>query len=104
MGDNVNSLPVSKEHSPKPGELEFMHNLFQPKNKVLIEQTVSPFKPALLGAFLFLILSLPFISKLVEKITNTKNTVYVKGILAIIFLILFFIGHNMLINKSDKTV
>ncbi len=92
-GDSIKDLPINKERSSTPGDLEIIYNLFQPKNIPVMKQVMSPFKTAALGSILFGIFSLPFISKLID--TFVKNPVYSKLILLVVFFIVFFIVQKM---------
>ncbi len=89
-GDDIRQLPVNKEKSPKPGDLELIYNLFQPKNKQAIAAVASPFKLAFVGAILFGILSLPIAGKLTEMCCK-GNPIMAKLALMVVFLTLFFL-------------
>lgn len=90
LGDKIDSLPINKEHIPKPNELEFAYRLFQPQNKELITQTVSVFLPAVGATILFALLSLPAVSTLIISMAK-GNSLYGRMILVAIFFIVFFI-------------
>ena len=88
-GDNIINLPVNKKSSPKPEELEFMYNLFQPKNKQVIKATISPFKSLLLITIffaLFVFFNVPIIN-LAEKL---GGKIIGKLIIIIIFFFIAF--------------
>ena len=87
-GDDIKSLPVNKERNPKPGDLEMIYNIFQPKNIPIIKSVVSPFKTAALGALLFGIFSLPFVYNFIN--TLCKNQIYSRLVLVLLFLVIFF--------------
>lgn len=88
-GDAIRQLPLNRERQSKPGELETIYSLFQPKSLNIIKQAVSPFKGAIVGALLFGLLSLPFVLKFSDVIF--KNPIYGRLILMLAFLIIFFL-------------
>ena len=93
-GDNIKNLPVSKDARPKPGDLEFVYNLFQPVNKEIIKKAVSPFMLAFVGAIIFGVLSLPFFSNLAKKCTGSSLSAQL--VLMFAFLVFFFIASRIL--------
>lgn len=88
-GDSVFKLPINKEYKPKPNELEFMYNIFQPKNQQAIKQVLSPFKISVAAAILFVVFSMPFVSGFTDKFFTNK--LYSKVAVAVAFMIVFFI-------------
>lgn len=98
-GDTISKLPVNNNYAPKSNELEFVYNLFQPKNQAIIKQNVSVFSQAFIGTVLFVILSLPFIEKLITSITK-DNKLYGKLATAAIFFIAFFICEKVFLGKK----
>ena len=88
-GDAIRDLPINKKRETKPGDMELMYNIFQPKNIPVMKQIISPFKTAFVGTILFGILSLPFILKLSDNLL--KNPIYSRLALMCVFLIIFFI-------------
>lgn len=95
-GDSIHSLPVNREMTPKPTDLEFMYNLFQPKNKAAIVSAASPFKLSAIAAGLFIVFTLPVVVGLANNIA--KNQVYAKLLLAAGYLIAFFLIQKLVMN------
>jgi hypothetical protein len=89
-GDSLKQLPVNREQQAKPGDLELIHQLFQPSSAPMIKQTLTPFKTAIGGALLFGLLSLPFVAKLVSGLTK-GSVIAAHLVLMVAFLIIFFI-------------
>lgn len=97
-GDSINSLPINNKNQARPGDLELIHNLFQPQNaqaiKSEIQRGISSFKLAFIGAVLFGILSFPIISKFLD--IYTKNCIISKIVLMLIFMVVFFLVEKFL--------
>ena len=93
-GDNINSLPTNKHISAKPGDLEMVYSIFQPKNAPLIKDAINKgfdsVKLAVYGTILFVIITLPPIVKFIDLYCK-GNVVLSKTIQAIIFAVLLFI-------------
>ena len=90
-GDNINSLPLNNDIQPKKSDLEIINNLFNsPELTNVVTQTVSSLKLSILAGILFVILSLPIFTELVNKFTKDK-AIYTKGVLTLIFIIVFYI-------------
>lgn len=100
-GDAIHELPVNKEQAAKPGDLELMHNLFQPSNKVAIANIASPFKLAFVGALLFGVLSLPLVGKLVDGYFK-GNVVMGKIALMVVFMVLYFLIQKLWIKAAIR--
>jgi|LakMenEpi03Aug12_release.lakeMendotaPanAssembly.Ray.scaffolds.fasta_scaffold3721419_1 hypothetical protein len=97
-GDNINTLPLNNDVQPKKSDLEIIYNLFNsPEATEVVKQTVSSLKLSILAGILFVILSLPLFTELVNKITKEK-TIYTKGILTLIFITLFYIIQKTLLK------
>jgi hypothetical protein len=90
FSDPISSLPSDKKTVPKPGDLEYLFNLFQPKNKEVIFKASSIFTTAIVGALLFAFLSLPFFDKMIQMFSK-GNFLYSKVILTILYFIIFWI-------------
>lgn len=88
-GDNIASLPVSNTKA-KLSDLETLYNLFQPKNKEVIVRAFSTFKLAFLAGILFLIFSLPCVTKLADYYCQ-GNVLFSKLLLMVCVIVVFFI-------------
>jgi hypothetical protein len=87
--DTLDKLPINESAEPRPGDLEFIYNIFQPKNTTEIIKYAGTFKTAFLGAILFGIFSLPFLTGLSDK--YWKNSIYSRIFLMLLFFIVFYI-------------
>lgn len=93
-GDIIANLPMNNSKNPKPGDLEIIHHIFKPQNLGVINQIVSPFKNALIGALLFGLFSLPIVLRMSDGIF--KNVIYSRLVLMAFFLITLFMVSRML--------
>lgn len=93
-GDKISDLPIDKNMELKPTDLEFMHNLFQPKNKEIIENAFYSFKNSILLGILFLILSSPIVFNMINGLANNKLVTYIT--LFVLFVIMSFIIQKVL--------
>ena len=93
MGDKIQDLPVNSEHKKDNNDMELVNTLFRNKKNTTI---FNEFKSSLIGGFLFIILNLKIIDKLIENV-GFKSELMKQVIKFCIFVILFYILKNQFI-------
>ena len=102
MADKIEHLPVD-ENAPTAKEVHLIEYLFEKKKdgNTFLGGILGGFKEAILGAVLFIILSLPFLDGIIQScIPATNNFVILLIVKTVVFLILFAIIQNIALVRS----
>lgn len=99
VGDILNDLPT--DNNPvDPDDLKMVNNIFK-KNQGFFNKISTEIKDPLIGAILFLVLSLPFVNKILTKVPIFAKSQYILFFgKMLLFMILFWIMKNIGLSKK----
>lgn len=87
-GDNIKDLKINKKEKATSDELELAHKLFKINNTIGSVINPNYLKCTVIASILFGLLTLPYVSKLLES--YIKNIIVLRLILILIFALLLY--------------
>jgi len=102
MGDSIKDLPVDQMSKEDPAELQLAANLFGTVGDVVNNpNVVSHFRPTMLAALIFLILSLPQLDTFIASFSRRPMSPYVMVLVkAVIFFVVLYVASNFSLAKK----
>ena len=95
--DTLSSLPTDKDLIPTPDELATVTQIFgEIKNPVVYNH----YLPAIIGALLFFVLSLPLIDNIINTYIKNKSSYILLIVKSVIFLFVFYFISNWKLSRG----